>query len=175
MDTMHALEKAELAARDLMPYLVWQLSPESPGYHPTFRSAVAAFEGAFAPEVFAPGSSRFDKWHEDRRIENGEPYGYVYRLRYSPDHWSHQLMFSEAANFTLLPAEDVKEVTRLYAGPPPEVETALRYANAAIHSLLDQIGQMRGMFKDEDGAIQRAVDDGDAAIEDIGKALARLA
>lgn len=231
MDTMNALEKAELAARDLMPYLEWQLSPDSPGYHPTFRSAVAAFRGAFAPEVFAPGSSRLEKWHTDRRPAavstttlaaalrpfldlaridrghapgetiigvtapdgevnvtygdvyrladaanaNSEPYGYVYRLRYGPDNWSHQLMFSEAINFRQLPAGDVKEVVALYAGSPPEVETALRYAYAAIESLLSQVQQMRGMFKDEDGAIQRAVDDGDAAIEEIAKALAKIA
>lgn len=54
-------------------------------------------------------------------------------------------------------------------------ETALRQSYAAIESLLEQIGQMRGMFADEDGAIQNAVNDGDAAIEDIAKALARLA
>ena len=63
-----ALEKAEHAARNLMPYLEWQLSAESPGHHPTFGSAVAFFKGSFAPEVFAPGSSRFDDWHARRAL-----------------------------------------------------------------------------------------------------------
>lgn len=54
------------------------------------------------------------------------------------------------------------------------VETALRYSYAAISSLLEQVGQMRGMFPDEDGAIQQAVDDGDAAVEDIRAALEHL-
>ena len=63
-----ALERAELAARNLMPYLEWQLSAESPGHHPTFGSAVAYFKGSFAPWVFAPGSSRFDDWHTRRAL-----------------------------------------------------------------------------------------------------------
>lgn len=48
----------------------------------------------------------------------GEPVGYVYRLRYGPDRWSGQLMYSEAATFERLPADDVKEVVSLYASPP---------------------------------------------------------
>lgn len=49
------LEDIELGARNLNAYLKWQLSPESPGYAPTFPSAVAHFRGQFDDWVFAPG------------------------------------------------------------------------------------------------------------------------
>lgn len=35
---------------------------------------------------------------------------------------------------------------------------------AALNGLLDQVYQMQGMFDDSDGAIQRAVDDAEAAL-----------
>lgn len=47
--------------------------------------------------------------------EAGEPKltGYLFRLRYGPDNWSHQMMYAEA-----LPKEgDYREVTPLYALP----------------------------------------------------------
>lgn len=31
------------AARNIEPYLMWAISPESPGHHPTMRSAVHEF------------------------------------------------------------------------------------------------------------------------------------
>ena len=36
------------AALALQPYLEWAVGPESPGYHPTMVSAVAAFKEALA-------------------------------------------------------------------------------------------------------------------------------
>jgi len=34
------------ASKRLLPYLNWTISEESPGYHPTLPSAVAAFKEA---------------------------------------------------------------------------------------------------------------------------------
>ena len=46
--------------------------------------------------------------------DRGEVAGYLFRLRYGPDRWSHQLMFS-----AVLPKEgDYKELQTLYAFPP---------------------------------------------------------
>jgi hypothetical protein len=42
-----ALENQQQAARYILPYLRWTISDESPGYHPTMPSAVAAFQVAF--------------------------------------------------------------------------------------------------------------------------------
>jgi hypothetical protein len=36
----------ERAARNIKPYLVWTIGPESPGHHPTMPSAVGAFLAA---------------------------------------------------------------------------------------------------------------------------------
>lgn len=50
--------RLEKAGRYLMPYLTWTIGAESPGYHPTIPSAVAAFraalEGAEAPQSPIP-------------------------------------------------------------------------------------------------------------------------
>ncbi len=44
----------------------------------------------------------------------GEPVGYLFELRYGPDHWSPQQMYSER-----LPKEgDYRNVTALYSHPP---------------------------------------------------------
>lgn len=48
----------------------------------------------------------------------------------------------------------------------------LRGAVGALGSQADQIGQMRGMFDDEDGTIQNAVDDGEHAEARLGNAIA---
>lgn len=45
--------------------------------------------------------------------DEAEVVGYLYRLRYGPDNWSHQLMYSDAAVFRRLPADDVREVVPL--------------------------------------------------------------
>lgn len=47
----------------------------------------------------------------------------------------------------------------------------LRDAKGALSSQADQIGQMRGMFDDADGAIQSAVDDGEHADERLANAI----
>jgi hypothetical protein len=62
-----------------------------------------------------------------------EPAGYLFRLRYGPDHWSHQLMFS-----TVLPKEgDYKEVQPLYASPAPTgVEVTERIVERVYLSLV---------------------------------------
>lgn len=39
-------EALEKACRDILPYLRWTISDESPGHHPTMPSAVAAFQAA---------------------------------------------------------------------------------------------------------------------------------
>ena len=44
-DAVARLVEAGLA---LQPYLDWTIGPESPGYHPTMASAVAAFKAALA-------------------------------------------------------------------------------------------------------------------------------
>lgn len=44
---------------------------------------------------------------------------------------------------------------------------AMRNAVSAIEILQLQIEQMRGMFADEDGTIQAAIDDGDEAAAEI--------
>lgn len=46
----------------------------------------------------------------------------------------------------------------------PKKAVSDRMARAAISALLDQVGQMRGIFSDEDGAIQGAVDAGNEAL-----------
>lgn len=51
---------------------------------------------------------------------------------------------------------------------------ALRNAQGVISSLLHQVGQMQGMFSDEDGTIQEAVDAGEAAEVEIQNALEAL-
>jgi len=43
-------EKLTRAMRNIKPYLVWTVGPESPGYHPTMPSAVQAFLGALERE-----------------------------------------------------------------------------------------------------------------------------
>lgn len=55
------------------------------------------------------------------------------------------------------------------------LQTALRNAAGAISSLDQQIGQMRGMFDDEDGQIEEAVEDGDASAAEIRAVLAAYA
>lgn len=42
--------------------------------------------------------------------------------------------------------------------------TAAPELSAALSGLLEQVHQMRGMFDDEDGTIQAAIDDSDAAL-----------
>lgn len=49
---------------------------------------------------------------------------------------------------------------------------ALQTARGAIASMGDQIGQMSGMFDDEDGTIAEACEDGACALNDIAAALA---
>jgi hypothetical protein len=39
-------ERLTRAMRNIKPYLVWTVGPESPGYHPTMPSAVQAFLAA---------------------------------------------------------------------------------------------------------------------------------
>lgn len=46
----------------------------------------------------------------------------------------------------------------------PKKAVSDRLARAAISALLDQVGQMRAMFSDDDGAIQNAVDAGNEAL-----------
>lgn len=69
------LDAIELGARNLDAYLKWQLSNESPGYAPTFPSAVAYFRGQFDDWVFAPGHSRFKHHQQERRARalNSKP------------------------------------------------------------------------------------------------------
>lgn len=43
------------AALHISPYLRWTISNESPGYHPTMPSAVAAFQSAFDIETARRG------------------------------------------------------------------------------------------------------------------------
>lgn len=45
-----AIRAAELeqAMKRILPYLIWTISDESPGYHPTMPSAVAAFKAALS-------------------------------------------------------------------------------------------------------------------------------
>lgn len=50
------------------------------------------------------------------------------------------------------------------AATPPYDHPAIAAARGAIDSLMTQIEQMRGMFDDDDGAIQAALDDGEAAL-----------
>jgi hypothetical protein len=50
---------------------------------------------------------------------------------------------------------------------------ALGIASGAICSLQEQIGQMRGLFSDSDGAIAQAMEDGDNAYDEIKALLDR--
>lgn len=54
------VERLREAARRIVPYLQWTISKESPGFHPTMRSAVGAFMSAF-------GWSTEEAWREDMR------------------------------------------------------------------------------------------------------------
>lgn len=58
-------------------------------------------------------------------------------------------------------------------GLPVDVRNALRNASGAISSLGHQIGQIRGIFGDADGAIEDAVDAGEEATAEIEAALER--
>ena len=46
----HPAQGLVKAVNCIMPYLRWQLSKESPGYHPTFPSAVAQLEAALSAQ-----------------------------------------------------------------------------------------------------------------------------
>lgn len=50
---------------------------------------------------------------------------------------------------------------------PPAAITALQHASAAISSMEHQIGQMKGMFGDEDGTIADALQDGEDSRREI--------
>ncbi len=54
----------------------------------------------------------------------------------------------------------------------PMTEVAQELA-AALDGLLEQVYQMRGMFRDEDRAIARAVDDAEVALKEYRKAKRR--
>jgi hypothetical protein len=45
-DLQARVKALEEAGRNIKPYLVWTIGPESPGHHPTMRSAVDAFLAA---------------------------------------------------------------------------------------------------------------------------------
>lgn len=60
------------------------------------------------------------------------------------------------------------------AAPPPGAVTVLRNALGAIDSLQTQVGQMSGMFDDEDGTIAEAVEAGEAATVEINAAIAAI-
>lgn len=49
----------------------------------------------------------------------------------------------------------------------PDAMGTLNNAAGAIYALQDQINQMRGMFPDDDGTIQAALDDGDSVLDEI--------
>ena len=40
------IERLREAGQSILPYLVWAIGPESPGYHPTMPSAVKEFRAA---------------------------------------------------------------------------------------------------------------------------------
>lgn len=54
-DMAAEIHHLRIAGQRVAPYLDWTISNESPGYHPTMPSAVAAFKKVFAPT--APGSA----------------------------------------------------------------------------------------------------------------------
>ena len=64
-----------------------------------------------------------------------KPTGYLFRLRYGPDHWSQQLMYSST-----LPKEgDYKEVQSLYATPQSvAVKVTDEMANAGLAKSRDK-------------------------------------
>jgi hypothetical protein len=70
------------------------------------------------------------------------------------------------------------EETDLVDSPAPApiaaLTTALRHASGALSACEHQIGQMSGMFPDEDGTIQDAVDAADDSREEIEAVLAGL-
>lgn len=59
-------QKLRDAADRISPYLRWTISDESPGYHPTMPSAVAAFHATFGIET---AESRMKRFKE--RSDNG--------------------------------------------------------------------------------------------------------
>lgn len=62
--------------------------------------------------------------------------------------------------------EQAREIVRGEAiEPGPDATTVLKTSLGALDACLTQIGQMRGMFDDSDGAIQDAVDAAEEAIE----------
>lgn len=48
-DQQAEIQRLRKAARNILPYLKWTISAESPGHHPTMPSAVRDFETAFTP------------------------------------------------------------------------------------------------------------------------------
>jgi hypothetical protein len=54
------VERLREAARRIVPYLRWTIGDESPGFHPTMRSAVGAFMSAF-------GWPTEEDWQDDMR------------------------------------------------------------------------------------------------------------
>lgn len=71
-----------------------------------------------------------------------------------------------------MPAALIADIDKLLGAkphmdaPPPDLTDWPAVAaglNSALDGLVEQVGQMRGMFNDADGAIQRALDDADEA------------